>query len=170
MNPYLLLLIGLLLVFLEVYLPGWVMGIGGGLLIFLAMILITVRSTSFVEVILFVIGSLVGVVLVIKGALWQIRGTGKKRTIFLESDQEGFKASSFAQEMIGKTGTALADMRPGGYVDIGGKKYQALSISGYIPKGAQVKVISGQGESLQVQLVNVIPGVDSLKEGPQQQQ
>jgi len=148
MKPYLLLFVGLLLIFLECYLPGAVMGISGSVLLLLAVILFSMDSKSLFEVLLFIIGTLIAVFAVIRLALWHIRSTGRRKTIFLDSDQEGYRASSFDAHLMGKTGKALADMRPGGYVLIDGKKYQAISVSGFIPQEAEIEVISGQGESL----------------------
>lgn len=150
MSPYLLLLAGLLLIFLEFYLPGGVMGTAGALVIISSIVVVSLQSESLIEIFLFVLGSLVGTIAVVKFALWHIRRTRHTRSIFLESDQEGYRASSFDKKMIGRKGTAIADMRPGGYVLIEGKKYQALSLSGFIPKGSLVEVVTGQGESLHV--------------------
>jgi len=46
MMPYILLILGLLLIFIEFYLPGAVMGITGGLMVFASMILFAMQSES----------------------------------------------------------------------------------------------------------------------------
>jgi membrane-bound ClpP family serine protease len=43
--------------------------------------------------------------------------------------------------IIGREGEALTTLAPTGFVLIGGKKYEAASQSGLMPKGAPVKVV-----------------------------
>lgn len=148
-----LLLAGLLLIFMEFYLPGGIMGTVGAMMVLMSIILFTVEANSLTFVLLFTLAAIAGVVLVIQLALKNIRKTGKDKSIYLDSDQEGYRASEYDTHLIGKSGKALVDMRPGGRILIEGKKYQALSISGYIPKDSEVEVISGEGESLIVKLI-----------------
>lgn len=63
---------------------------------------------------------------------------------------EGYVASKFDAAAIGKHGTVLTDLRPGGYILVDGEKHQAISIEGYIFRGSEVEVIGGQEESLMV--------------------
>lgn len=153
MNAYLLLILGWLLVFLEFYLPGAIMAIFGSLLILCSIILFATQSDAAWQVLLFVLVAFVGVAGVIRLAIWSIRKSKAKNSLFLQSDQTGYVASSFNAACIGKKGIALTDLKPGGYILIEDKKYQALSVSGYINKGHEVLVISGQEESLMVKLI-----------------
>jgi membrane-bound serine protease (ClpP class) len=155
MISFLLLIIGLVLVLLEFYLPGMVLGIGGGILILFSIIIFGANSQSPLEIFLFILLTGLGLFGVVKFALWQIPRTRKKQSIYLDKDQEGYVASVFDQNAIGKEGIALSVLKPGGFILIEGKKYPAISVSGYIDKGDQVTVISGQGESLLVKKSNV---------------
>ena len=146
MNPIALLILGLLLVLLEFYLPGAIMGIAGGILIITSIVLYWLQSPSALAMFLFIAASVVGVIAVVRFALWQIRRS--KSTLYLNDDQHGYKASSFDISSIGKKGVALSDLKPGGYILVEGKKQQALSVSGYITKGSEVEVITGSEESL----------------------
>ncbi|GAB4231371.1 MAG: hypothetical protein Tsb0021_09820 [Chlamydiales bacterium] len=152
MIAILLLLSGLILIFLEFYLPGGIMGVAGAIMIASAVIIVALQWQSWFAIILFLIATAVGLYVVIKVALWHIKRTGAKGSIYLNTDQSGYRASSFDTSLIGKQGEALSDMRPGGRINIEGKKYQALSISGYIPKGSRLTVTGGEGESLFVKI------------------
>lgn len=145
-----LLLLGLVLVLLEFYLPGMVLGIGGGILIIFSIILFGMSSGSALEVFVFVVVAIAGLYGVVKFALWQIPRTRKKQSIYLDADQEGYVASTFDEKLIGKDGIATSVLKPGGFILIEDKKYPAISISGYIEKGDKINVVSGQGESLLV--------------------
>ncbi|MBA2728396.1 MAG: serine protease [Parachlamydiaceae bacterium] len=150
MNPFILLVIGLLLVFLEFFVPGAVFGILGGIAIAASLVFFAMENHSPWEVLLYFTTVVVLLVYLVKFALWRIRKTNSKHSLYSDADQEGFVASSFDHSAIGKHGTVLTDLKPGGYILVGDKKYQAISLSGYLSRGSEVEVIDGQEESLLV--------------------
>lgn len=152
MTPYLLLLVGLFLIFIEFYLPGAILGTLGGVLMVASYIALIQRGASATEFLLFLVGSLVALYGLIRFAIWKIPRAKKGRGIYLAGDQEGYVASSFDQNAIGREGTVLTDLKPGGFILIEGKPHPAISLSGYIEKGEKIKVLSGEGESLIVKL------------------
>jgi membrane-bound serine protease (ClpP class) len=153
MTRYLLLILGLILLFLEFYLPGAILGTIGAILILFSLILAISESQSGVETALFFVIALIAVIGVIKLALYRIPRGKKGFNIYLNTDQEGYQASTYDKAMIGKKGIVDSDLKPGGYIRIEGKQYQAISVSGYITKGQEVIVIGGEAESLLVKQV-----------------
>jgi len=151
MNPFLLLGLGFLLIFLEFYLPGAVMGIAGGILVAASIVIFAVQSDSIIHVVLFILAAAAALVVLIRFALWRIVHTKKEYSIYSDDDQKGYYASSYDKTTIGKEAVVLTDLKPGGHVVIEGKTHQAISVSGYLTKGDHVKVIGGQEESLLVQ-------------------
>ena len=150
MSPFILLALGLLLIFFEFYLPGGVMGTIGSLTVLASIVIFTIQSDSPIAVFFFIVGSVTAVVLLFKFALWRIRHAEPGRSIYLDNDQEGYVASSYEASTIGKKGIVESDLRPGGYSLVEGKKYLAISQSGYLSKGEEIEVLGGQGESLTV--------------------
>ncbi|MBA2367594.1 MAG: serine protease [Candidatus Protochlamydia sp.] len=148
MISFLLLFVGLLLILIEFYIPGAIMGIIGGLFVIGSIAHFASESNSVIAIFLFVSLATVSVVLLIKFALWRIVNARPGSSIYTIGDQEGYQASSFDQEAIGKEGIVLSDLKPGGYIMIDGKQHQAISFTGYISKGEKVLVVSGQEESL----------------------
>jgi len=146
--PLMLWALGLLLILIEFYLPGAVMGIAGGILIIVSIILFASQSGSALWVTLYVIAVAVSLGVLIKFALWRIRTARPNRSIYSNKHQEGFVASGFDKSTIGKSGVVLSDLKPGGYILIEGKQHQAISLTGYITKGTEVIVIGGEAESL----------------------
>jgi membrane-bound ClpP family serine protease len=63
-------------------------------------------------------------------------------------DQEGFKASSFRHELIGKVGIAQTDLRPLGTISVEGEIAQATTPYGFIPEGSSVIITGGNGATL----------------------
>lgn len=160
MIPFLLLLLGLLFIFLEFYLPGTVMAILGTIMVVISVILFIQESNSPAAILIFMIGALSSIALLIKYTIWRIPKSKPEFSIYLKSDQEGFQASKYDASAIGKKGIVLADLKPGGYILVDDKKLQAISISGYIAKGEEVVVIGGQEESLivkQIKLKSYLP-------------
>lgn len=146
--PFLLVILGLCLILLEFYLPGAVMGILGGVSIVTAIILFASQTSSLVAVVLFVLGTVVCVGLLIRFALWRIVHAKPQYSIYSDQSQEGYQASTYDQSAIGKTGLVVADLKPGGYIVIGGHQHPAISLEGYVTKGEHVIVVSGQEQSL----------------------
>lgn len=154
MIPYVLFAIGLLLIFLEFYLPGAVLGIIGSLLMFLSIVLFAQQTDSLIALICFILGAGVCVVYLIRFALWRIVHAKPEFSIYSNKDQKDFQASSYDKTLVGKTGIVITDLKPGGYVLINGKQHQAVSLVGYLQKGTEIVAISGDGESLLVKRVS----------------
>lgn len=153
MTPFILLAIGLVLIFIEFYLPGAIMGVTGGALVFGSLIMFAMQSGSPLAITAYVI--CVGLVLagLVKFAMWRIRTAKPDQSIYSDDAQVGYQASSFDASMIGKKGIVVTDLKPGGHILVDGKRLQAISQSGYLVKGAEVLVLGGQEESLIVKHV-----------------
>ncbi|MEX1012143.1 MAG: NfeD family protein [Waddliaceae bacterium] len=143
-QPFLLLAIGFFLIFAEFYLPGGIMGVLGTLTVVGSIIVFAMQSESPIYIILYLVGVVISLALVFKYALRRI----SRGSLFSAGDQTGYYASSYDKELIGKVGTVATDLRPGGHIAIDGKRYSAISQSGYLSKGEKVVVIDGQGETL----------------------
>lgn len=152
MSPFLWLILGFILIFLEFFMPGGILGVMGGIFILISLVVFSMQSGSPIAIALYVIGTTVCLIFIIRYALYKIRHSKTRFNIYLNQDQEGFMASTFDQSAVGKKGTVLSDLKPGGYILIEGKQHQAISQSGYLPKGSEVIVIGGQEESLIVKL------------------
>jgi membrane-bound serine protease (ClpP class) len=147
---------GLLLIFLEFFLPGAIMAIGGAILLLSSLFVFHMAQPSILLFASYLIGLAVSVYLVVKLALWQVKATGKKGTIYLSADQEGFQASLYSKELIGKIGSAATDLKPSGHIWIEDRTFQALSKSGYIDKGTPIQILGGHGSHLIVKTVSSV--------------
>ena len=143
---FILLLIGLICVYVEFFLPGAIFGSIGALFLFSSVIVFAENSPSLIWVLLFIVAACLLIAGAIKAALVSI----KKRpsSLYSNKDQEGYVASTWDLSLVGKTGIVLSDLKPGGHITIEGKKQAALSKSGYIAKGESVIVVGGEGDSL----------------------
>lgn len=144
----LLLILGLLFIFIEFYLPGGVMAIIGALALAASIIFFAIASQSVAESFFYTLFVLVCVGLLIRYTLRKIPRQKSGYSIYLDKDQEGYRASEYDPAAIGKTGVVIADLKPGGYIIVEGTKHQAISQSGYISQGEKVDIIGGQEDSL----------------------
>jgi membrane protein implicated in regulation of membrane protease activity len=92
MAPWILLILGFLLILIEFYLPGAIMGISGGVLVFVSIILFGMQTKSLLAIIAYVVGVGIGLILLIKFALWKIRTAKPERSIYSDNAQNGFVA------------------------------------------------------------------------------
>lgn len=146
-------IIGLVLVYLEFYLPGAVMGTAGALLLIASLFFFMMEYQSSILTVVYLFVILGSVAAVIKYALWKIPRTKPDRSIYSKDAQNGYFASSFDPNLIGKKGTVITDLKPGGYISVDGVQAQALSESGYISQGSEVLILRGEGDSLIVKQV-----------------
>lgn len=152
MLPFLLLAVGLLLIFLEFFLPGGIMGTIGALVVIASIVIFAMQYHSAL-VLLYAVICVGFVVVLFRFALWKIKRGEAGRTIYSDDDQEGFIASHFDKSAIGREGIVDTDLKPGGHILIDDKRHLAISLSGYVSKGEKVKVVGGQGESLTVKKI-----------------
>ena len=137
----LLFAIGILLLLVEVIVPGGILGAIGGLMMFAGCV---------VAFILFgTTGGLIAVTVALAAAAiafyFEFRvlpRTAIGRRAFLQSQIDGVSAAygDETRDLIGKSAVALTMLSPSGYVDIGGKRYEAFCQSGQVAAGAALKV------------------------------
>ena len=147
-TPYVLVLFGLGLIFSEFFLPGGIMGVAGALVVIAGVVVFALHATSGIAIVIFALVSFIAVGLLIRFALWRLKKGKGAKGIFLSGDQEGYTASQFSKEYVGKTGEAVSDLKPSGHVLIEGKRVQAVSRAGYLVKGTKIKVVGGDGAHL----------------------
>lgn len=139
-------LAGLFLIYLEFFLPGAVMAIGGSVLLLASIFVFHMEKPSLTLLILYLMSLSSAVFALAKFAMWRVRATA-----VLQTDQEGYQACLYSVEVIGKTGTATTDLKPSGNISVDGQSYQALAQNGFIDQGSEIVVVGGQGSHLIVQ-------------------
>ena len=141
-------LFGLLLIYLEFFVPGGILAVLGGILMILGLVLFILEGPHIWWIIAYLFGLILLLIFVVRFALWRIRFSKNKDTLYAGRDQEGYVASSYDKELIGKEGTAITDLKPSGHVLLEDQPYQAVSEAGYITKGTKIKVMGGEGARL----------------------
>jgi membrane-bound serine protease (ClpP class) len=141
----LLTLMGLILIYLEFFLPGNIFAIGGALLLLCSFFLLIIEKIQFIYFMIYTVLLAFCLFLIIKIALKKLKAN---KEIFLDSDQEGYRASVFEKDLIGKVGIAFTDLRPSGKIFVNDSYYCATSKENYIEKGKKIQIIDGEGANL----------------------
>ena len=152
-----LLAAGLLLIVAEVFVPGGVAGVLGGLALLGAM---GVGLAAFPAP----WGYLAAVAIVVVGGLALLlwvqffpRSRMGKR-IALRSDGADFMAAAPDRDLVGAGGEAATALRPAGIALIAGKRYDVLAEGGeWIPAGAAIRVTAVRDGNLLVRNASEAP-------------
>src|SRR5687768_16758708 len=137
----LLFLTGALLLAAEVVLPGAIAGIIGGAALLVGSILaylefgVTVGSVATIAALLLVFAMLYAEL------VWLPR-TKAGRAMVVEATIGGRSQPPPAtDEVIGQGATALTMLAPSGFIDVGGKRYEAFCRSGLVARGTPLTVV-----------------------------
>lgn len=138
----LLFTIGLLLLAAEVMVPGGILGIAGGVLLFAGCIVSFVQRGSTQGMIAIAV-TVVAAILVFYIQFKVLPKTRFGKRFFLERAISGTSTAlgEEARDLIGKAAESVTVLSPSGYVTIAGKRYEAVSRSGHISVGTALEVV-----------------------------
>jgi membrane-bound serine protease (ClpP class) len=142
MNAILLLfLIGVLLLAAEIFLPGGVAGIIGGLSMAAGCVISFVVFGSGGGTIATVVAlALLGLTLYLE-LIW-LPNTSFGKKLILHSKVDSVSQPPLANpELVGKSAETLTTLSPSGYVRVEGRRYEAFCRSGQVPKGTVLRVV-----------------------------
>lgn len=149
-----LFLIGLILLVVEGTIPGFGLpGIGGIIFVLLGIILAmdNIRTGIISLSISIILTTLVSIYLIKLGYKIKIFDN-----IILKNQldkDKGYLSVDNMDFLLDKNGVTISELRPTGFIEIDGKKYDALSASGYIESNSQIKVVKVEGAKIFVRRV-----------------
>ena len=144
-------IIGLVLLVLEFFVPGGIVGIIGGALIIISLLFAGASITHMAySIIIAMFIAVIGMVILMKFF-------GKKLHVFNKlvlrdatTTEEGYVSNTNRIELIGRVGEAITALRPAGVISIDYERIDAVSDGSYIDKGKQVEVIKVEGSRIVV--------------------
>ncbi len=158
-----LVLAGLLMVGIEIYIPGGIVGLIGGCC------LVAAIATGFVVFDPpYGMVSAGGILVLSLAALYVwatfVPRTGAGKRLTLARDGSDFRiAHQDEDKLTGQRGTALSSLRPSGVARINGRRYDVVSEAGiWIEAGAGIEVVSARGARIVVRPARTAntPGAD----------
>ncbi len=147
---YLLMLVDLILIFLEIIiLPDLIAGIIGGLMIIGSLVKTFILNGALWGIFNLLI-SLIFFILIFflirKFKLWDRLVLKEKH---INSSNELLKDDAY-DKLLNLIGITLTQLKPSCYILVGGKKFEAICESAFIPRNQKVKVISVESSKLKV--------------------
>lgn len=149
-----LLIIGFVLVFLEMHIPGFgIPGILGAICLILAVVL---TAQNFAQGLVMGLG-IAAILGIMMGIVLTFFAKGKLFKPLVLSDEQkkehGYISSSDLDYLLGKKGTSITDLRPAGSMDIDGVKFDVISDGEYISRGTKIEIFKVSGVKLLVKKV-----------------
>ena len=148
----LMVVLGLILFGLELFVPGGVLGVIGGILLFVALVLgfspdVFGLQGGFISAIGLVLGLTVYSLLLLRYLPHSPLG----RLFTLRSDMKDSSAAEPGlSELQGLEGTAETDLRPGGIALLGQRRVDVVADGDWVAKGTKVKVVEVEGNRVVV--------------------
>lgn len=144
-------IIGLVMLLLEFFVPGGIVGIIGGALIIISLLFAGASVTHMAySIIIAMFIAVIGMVILMKFF-------GKKLHVFNKlvlrdatTTEEGYVSNTNRIELIGRVGEAVTPLRPAGVIVIDHERIDVVSEGSYIDKGKQVEVIKVEGSRIVV--------------------
>ena len=136
-----LFLAGILLLAIEVFVPGMIIGIVGGISILAGVITAFSLYGSSGGMIALACGSvLLGVTLYIEFVILPKSKLARKLSMKATVDGTSQPAVADLASVLDQQGETATPLSPSGYISLQGRRYEAFSQSGYLPKGVSVRV------------------------------
>ncbi|GED72821.1 hypothetical protein BRE01_65230 [Brevibacillus reuszeri] len=140
-----LFVIGILLMILEIFLPGGIVGAIG----FISIVTGLVMAAYDTKQGLASLGVAALVTAIVAFLLIKRYGVKGLFNRFILGDaqhnEEGYVAPKDQRDLLGKTGIALTALRPAGVVKVDGNRVDAVSVGGFIASGTTVTVVQVEG-------------------------
>lgn len=138
--------LGAVLLILEIFLPG---GILGGIGIVALIMGVALTANSLVEALLYIMGMLL-LLMVLAVLSFRFPATRRIWERFSlktrQTNQEGYLAPKISYEkFLGRSGTALTHLRPAGTADFDGERVDVVTEGSYIKAGVKIKVMAVEG-------------------------
>ena len=149
-----LILAGILLLGAELIIPGGILGVFGGLLLFAAVVtgfVIFETPYDILSAIVIIVGSFLAFI------IWMriLPHTRIGKSLTLSSDTHTYKATRDHHDLLDKTGVAETDLRPAGIASIEGVRIDVVSENEWIEKDSTVKVVAVEGNRIAVRQVEI---------------
>lgn len=136
-----LFLAGILLLAIEVFVPGMIVGIIGALSILAGVVTaFNLYGSGGGMIALLCGGVLLGVTLYIEFVLLPKTKLAKALSMQATVDGTSQPAVADLSAVLNQQGETVTPLAPSGYVTVQGRRYEAFSQSGYLAKGVTVRV------------------------------
>ena len=147
-------LLGMILIIVDVFLPGFGLpGIGGIVLVGAGVVMVGMHFGSLTAV-----GTLLVIIAVLAVLIsWVLRQAsrgGKRSDLFLQERDELHTQQEDMKVLVGKAGTTTSVLRPAGIGDFDGVRLNVVTEGGFIEKGQPIEIVRVDGSRIVVKPVS----------------
>ena len=147
-------LLGMILIIVEVFLPGFGLpGIGGIVLVGAGVVMVGMHFGSLTAV-----GTLLVIIAVLAVLIsWVLRQAsrgGKRSDLFLQERDELHTQQEDMKVLVGKAGTTTSVLRPAGIGDFDGVRLNVVTEGGFIEKDMPIEIVRVDGSRIVVRPVS----------------
>lgn len=149
-----LFVLGILLMIMEIFLPGGIVGAIGFISIVTGLIMAAYDTQQGLASLgIAVLVTVIVMLILIKK--YGIKGLFSKFILSeVQRNEAGYVAPKDQRDLLNKNGVALTPLRPAGVVKIDGKRIDAVSAGGFIAAGSQIVVSQVEGTRVVVQEID----------------
>lgn len=152
MEAVILLILGIILLILEIFVPGGILGILGAGAIVTSLLM---SGYDFTHMSLSILIALVSAIVTF-AILY--RTVGKEKGLFQKlilsdrtTSDKGYVSQQNRIELIGKSGKSVTPLRPAGIAIIDGERLDVVTVGTFIEKGKTIEVVGVEGVRIVVQ-------------------
>lgn len=154
-----LLIAGVLLLVVEVFVPGLIVGTAGALALIAATILTYTNYGATAGHIVLATEIAGGVIFVFWWLTYVPHSSIARRWSLGASVDATVKSE--ASTLIGQSGTAVSPLRPAGIAEVGGRRLDVVTEGDLIPVGHRIRVINVEGSRIVVRREEISPEVSA---------
>jgi membrane-bound serine protease (ClpP class) len=149
-----LFVVGVVLILLELVLPGGIIGIFGFASV-LASFFLSAQSFTHMGISLLIAFSISIIACLVMIKVFDRKMKFFKKLILTDSTstESGYVSNQNRTELLDLIGSTLTDLRPSGTVIIQDERIDVVSEGAYIPKGTEVKIIKVEGSRIVVRKI-----------------
>ncbi len=145
---------GLVLLMIEMFMPGF--GIAGGVGIVLLIIGIVMTARTVLEALVMILVLILLIALLLLVILRSAKKGKLSKKLILRSASKreaGFTATENSTSLIGKEGIAVSPLRPSGIGEFDGKRLDVVSEGLYMECGEKIRIVQAEGRRIVVKAV-----------------
>lgn len=141
---------GLVLLALEIFIPGF--GVAGsiGFLCLVGGIILTAHSVTQALIMILILFAVFGIVLAI--ILHSASKGGLSKKLILKESGENSSVKSY-DALVGKSGVTETVLRPAGIARIGESRIDVMTQGDFLPPGTPIEVVAAKGSSVIVKKI-----------------
>jgi len=153
--PALLLIVGVVLLFVELFIPGFgFFGTAGVLSLIAGIVVRIIEGLNFTQSLMLILMVLAFLGLMIVLMVQSVKHGFLGKTGLFERrstlDKNYNVADRQTRKLVGKSGKTITNLNLAGKAKIRGKIYNVISQNSYIEKGSNIKVVKVEGDSIVV--------------------